>query len=97
VVRPVHAPIVDREVPRATLATLEAGRLVLVRRCTGCHWPPDTRRRPPGDWPRQLEKMGPKAKLDARQLALLADYLKVVSQPDFKPARQAPDGGWTAE
>jgi len=97
VVREVHEPIVQREAPGATLQALEDGRRVMLNRCTSCHWPPNTRKHPKGNWARVLEKMAPKAKLDAKELALLSDYLKVVTQPDFKPARQAADGSWVMQ
>ncbi len=72
---PPHATAKDAERANLELAQLEQGRTLLLAKCAGCHNTPLPRDHAPAEWPRYMDEMAPKAKLDAAQRALIEQYL----------------------
>lgn len=61
--------------PAATEASLEQGRELFVSRCKKCHDLPDRRAYADDRWPKILDKMARKAKLDAEQHQLVLQFI----------------------
>jgi hypothetical protein len=74
-----HATAADAQRANVELAELEEGRTLLLRKCGGCHKTPIPNDYSPAEWPKQVDDMAPKAKLDARQHALIEQYLITMS------------------
>jgi hypothetical protein len=70
-------PVTQADAIRANLALgdLDQGRTLLVGKCSGCHAAPLPDAQPIARWPRELDDMGRRAKLDAQQRKLIEQYL----------------------
>jgi cytochrome c5 len=77
---PIAAPLVEQarvRWPETTEADLAEGRELFVTRCNRCHDLPDRRAYDEQRWPRILDTMGPRAKLDRRQHQLVLRFILV--------------------
>ncbi|MBI4821097.1 MAG: cytochrome c [Deltaproteobacteria bacterium] len=63
----------------ATLAELEAGRKIYVRRCAGCHTLYSPEAHPPEYWRGQLGTMAEDAKISEDEQELIARFLITLS------------------
>lgn len=72
---PPHATAADAERANVELAELQQGRKLLLAKCAGCHKTPLPHDHASAAWPRYMDEMAPKAKLDAAQRALIEQYL----------------------
>jgi len=61
--------------PEATEQSLVQGRDLFVERCQRCHKLPDRRAISDERWPKILEVMAPRAKLDANQHRLVLEFI----------------------
>jgi hypothetical protein len=57
------------------LADLEHGRSLMMAKCGGCHRAPMPADHRAADWPRSLDEMSARAKLDVMQRQLIEQYL----------------------
>ena len=57
------------------LADLEHGRTLMIAKCGGCHRAPMPADHSGRDWPRSLDEMTERAKLDVTQRRLIELYL----------------------
>jgi len=67
--------------PGATEADLRRGYELYLTRCAGCHALHRPQELAPGQWPRVLQKMAPRAKLGADELELVEMYLVAKAAP----------------
>jgi mono/diheme cytochrome c family protein len=68
--------LAQRERPDASLDSLAAGRALVLKRCAGCHRPPEPAMTADEDWPELLEQMGRKARLGPEDTARIDAYLR---------------------
>jgi cytochrome c5 len=61
------------------LAQLNAGRDLLIKKCSGCHDTPSPGQRAPRDWPHQVGEMQQRSGIDATQRALIEQFLVVMA------------------
>jgi cytochrome c5 len=61
------------------LAQLNAGRDLLVKKCSSCHDTPTPGQRSARDWPRQVGEMQQRSGIDAAQRALIEQFLVVMA------------------
>jgi cytochrome c5 len=61
------------------LAQLDAGRELLVKKCSSCHDTPTPGQRAPRDWPHQVGEMQQRAGIDATERALIEQFLVVMA------------------
>jgi hypothetical protein len=61
------------------LAQLDAGRELLIKKCSGCHDTPSPGQRAPRDWPHQVGEMQQRSGIDATQRALIVQFLVVMA------------------
>jgi mono/diheme cytochrome c family protein len=67
--------------PGTTVADLERGRAVYVRRCSSCHTLVLPDAYPAGDWPALVEAMTEKARLTPAQATDTVRFLTIVAEP----------------
>lgn len=72
---PPHATAADAERANVALDDLQAGRKLLVGKCAGCHKAPHPEEHPAAAWPNIVADMAERSKLDARQQALITQYV----------------------
>jgi hypothetical protein len=76
-----------------TAGDLEAGRTVLVGRCSSCHQTPDPSSQTAQAWPAQVAQMKTRAHLDANQVRAVERYLVTMSlQPESERTSQSASG-----
>jgi len=61
------------------LASLQAGRELYVAKCSGCHGLHRPTRYAPELWPKEVDSMVVKAKINAQQRQAILDYLTTAS------------------
>lgn len=61
--------------PDATVAELNHGRTVVLRRCSGCHQPPTPGERTAAQWPAQVAAMAARSGLRTSEREPLGRYL----------------------
>jgi mono/diheme cytochrome c family protein len=66
--------------PATSLASLEQGRDLYLRRCSGCHTPIAPAARAAGDWPGLVEEMAERAKLGDDEQTLVVRYLVTAAE-----------------
>lgn len=71
--------------PEATLADLEEGHSLFVRRCAGCHNLPDPRSRGRSEWMKIAPKMARDARFNPQQAELVTRYLICMSERPTTP------------
>lgn len=76
---PPQATAADAERGNLALADLQQGRKLLLAKCAGCHKTPMPSDYAPADWPKHVDDMAPKAKLDETQRQLIERYLITMS------------------
>jgi len=57
------------------LEQLNAGRELLIKKCSGCHDTPTPGQRSPRDWPHQVGEMQQRSGIDATQRMLIEQFL----------------------
>lgn len=57
------------------LADLQQGRTLVAAKCGSCHRPPQPAEHRTGDWPRMLDEMATRSRLDVAQRHLIEQYL----------------------
>jgi hypothetical protein len=75
---PVSPQLVQQaqtQFPEATEQSLAQGRDLFVERCDRCHKLPDRRAVSEQEWPKILERMAKKAKLDDAQHKLVLQFI----------------------
>ena len=78
-VSPPAATAIDASRAHVELAELEHGRTLMVAKCGGCHRAPMPSSRPAGEWPKALDEMSERAKLDVVQRRLIEQYLTTMA------------------
>jgi len=78
---PVATPA-DAQRASIPLADLEQGRSLLIRKCGGCHRPPQPSEHGAAEWPSKLDEMAIRSNLDGDQRRALQQYL--VTMADAK-------------
>ncbi len=76
---PPHATAMDAERGNVSLAELQEGRGLLLRKCGGCHRTPLPTEHTSAEWPVMLDEMAERSKLDAQQRKKLERYLVVMA------------------
>jgi hypothetical protein len=61
------------------LAQLDAGRRLLIEKCSGCHDTPNPGQRSARAWPHQVAEMQQRSGIDAAQRALIEQFLVVMA------------------
>ncbi len=81
-VKPTEAdvPVAERLFPGTTLAHLEKGREIYVARCSSCHGLRLPEDHTPEEWPKLLNAMAPRARLDYRQKELVLRFVMTMSE-----------------
>jgi hypothetical protein len=79
---PQDAALLAPRWPGTTLADLERGRSLYVRRCSGCHQLFLPGGHPPGAWPRIVDDMATKARLDPRERDDVVRFLVALASDD---------------
>jgi len=69
----------DAQRAHVELAQLNAGRDLLVKKCSACHDTPTPGQRSARDWPRQVAEMQQRSGIDATQRALIEQFLVVMA------------------
>ena len=69
----------DAERANVELAELQHGRKLLLGKCAGCHKTPMPNDHTKAEWPKMLDEMAGRAKLDYMQRSLIEKYLVVMS------------------
>lgn len=72
---PPIATGVDAQRAHVALADLQQGRTLLVQKCGGCHHTPLPSEHVAADWPKKLDEMSDRAKLDVGQRRAIEAYL----------------------
>ena len=72
---PPLATGVDADRVHVALADLQQGRTLLVQKCGGCHHTPLPSEHLATDWPKKLDEMSERAKLDRNQRRAIEAYL----------------------
>jgi mono/diheme cytochrome c family protein len=67
-----------------TLAELEQGRSIYLKRCSGCHRPVEPASVLPEVWPSQVAKMKERAHLEPQEEPLVLLYLVTLAVPAAK-------------
>ena len=75
---PPHATAVDAQRANIELADLQQGRKLLLAKCAGCHATPLPNDHTAAEWPRLIDDMVERAKIDANQRALIERYMIVM-------------------
>jgi len=70
----------DAQRAHVELAQLNAGRDLLVQKCSACHDTPTPGQRSARDWPHQVAEMQQRSGIDATQRALIEQFLVVMAQ-----------------
>ena len=87
-VTPAHVKWADATWPDATLASLDEGRTLLLRKCNDCHNTPTMSQETPAKWPDKIEEMGQRAHLKPTDIELIKRYVvtaaSVPAQPSVK-------------
>ena len=65
----------DAQRSHVALAELQAGRSMLVQKCGGCHLAPLPSEHARFEWPKQLDEMSDRAKLDPASRRVIEEYL----------------------
>jgi hypothetical protein len=68
------------------LTVLHEGRELLVRKCGGCHAPPQPRAKLPREWPAMLDEMVERSNVDVAQRGLILQYLVTLADPAARSA-----------
>ena len=76
---PAHLQYAEAHEIRTTLAELQEGRGLVLRKCSGCHSAYRFKKGSPENWPAIMDSMAREAKLTPRQDSLIRNYLLVVS------------------
>ena len=66
---------VDAERSHVALAELQEGRTQLVQKCSSCHTTPLPSEHTRFEWPKKLDEMSERAKLDSSQRRVIEEYL----------------------
>jgi mono/diheme cytochrome c family protein len=83
---PEDAVRVAPQWPGTTVAVLERGRRLYVRRCAGCHTLVLPAAHPPGEWPRLVDSMAKKARLRPDEREDVVRFLVAVASDDARRA-----------
>ncbi len=76
---PPKATPADAQRANVQLAELQDGRTLMVRKCGSCHAPPLPSEHTAGEWPRKLDEMAERSKLDPKQRYLIEQYFVVMA------------------
>ncbi len=80
-VAPPQATAADAERAHVALGELQQGRQLLVQKCgASCHTAPLPSQHTAAEWPKSLDEMGERAKLDPSQRRLIEEYLIAMTQ-----------------
>ncbi len=78
--QPPHATALDAERAHVALDQLTEGRGLLLEKCGACHRAPLPTAYRPLEWPKKLDEMAERSKLDGRQRHMIEQYLVVMSE-----------------
>jgi hypothetical protein len=76
---PPFATAADAQRANVMLGELTRGRELLVGKCSGCHRPPHPLDHRIGEWPKIVDDMAERSKLDRAQHRLIVQYLVVMT------------------
>ena len=76
---PPKATLVDARRGGTSIAELEAGRSLVVRKCGNCHQTPMPSDHTAVEWLRALDEMSPRANVAGSQRAAIERYLVVMA------------------
>ncbi|HEY4240609.1 MAG TPA: hypothetical protein VGM88_12395 [Kofleriaceae bacterium] len=65
---------------KVSLAELEAGRTLVIKRCGSCHGTPSPRAHTAHDWPHELDEMSARANLSPAERRSIEQYLVALAQ-----------------
>jgi cytochrome c5 len=77
---PPQVTVVDAERANVQLADLQQGRKLLLGKCAGCHKTPMPMDHTVAEWPKMIDEMAERSKLDMRQRDLILKYLVVMRE-----------------
>jgi hypothetical protein len=78
-VEPPHATALDAQRSNIALEQLAEGRTLMIQKCGGCHRAPLPSEKLAAEWPKSLDEMSERSKLDGRQRKLIEQYLVVMA------------------
>ncbi len=76
---PPQVTAMDAERANVELADLQQGRKLLLAKCAGCHKTPMPNEHTKAEWPRMIDEMADRSKLDMMQRSLIEKYLVVMA------------------
>ena len=85
---PADVALVATQWPGTTVADLERGRRLYVRRCSGCHTLILPAAHPPDDWPALVDTMAEKARLRPGERADVVRFLVAVASDEAHRPQQ---------
>ena len=78
-VDPPRATALDAQRSKVALEQLSEGRSLMIEKCGGCHRPPLPIEKVATAWPKALDEMSTRSKLDTRQRHMIEQYLVVMA------------------
>ena len=84
-VTPAHVQWADATRPDATLASLDQGRTLLLRKCNDCHNTPAINLETPATWPGKIDEMGERAHLKPTDIELIKRYVVTAASVKTPP------------
>jgi hypothetical protein len=76
---PPRATALDAQRGNIALEQLHEGRTLMIEKCGGCHRPPLPAEKAAAAWPKALDEMSERSKLDGRQRHMIEKYLVVMA------------------
>ncbi|NVB83729.1 MAG: hypothetical protein HOV81_35470 [Kofleriaceae bacterium] len=76
---PPMATASDASRANVELAQLQEGRKLLLGKCAGCHKTPMPDEHSAAEWPKMIDEMADRSKLDLAQRSLIEKYLVAMS------------------
>jgi hypothetical protein len=77
---PPQVTSLDAERANVEIADLQQGRKLLLGKCAGCHKTPMPADHTAAEWPKMIDEMADRSKLDMMQRQLITKYLVVMSE-----------------
>src|SRR5512138_253222 len=76
---PPRATALDAQRSNIALEQLHEGRSLMIEKCGACHRPPLPTEKLATQWPKALDEMSTRSKLDNRQRHMIEQYLVVMA------------------
>jgi len=77
---PPNATSADAERANVALSELADGRTMVIKKCGGCHRPPQPKAHTAAEWPKSLDEMATRSNLNGEQRRLIQVYLTALAR-----------------